>query len=63
MKLTVDHDTCRGHGICVAICPELFALTDAGYATAAEGPVPDGVADAAAQAVAACPEQAIHVNQ
>lgn len=60
MRLTVDHDSCRGHGICVAVCPELFSLTDAGYATAVESPVPVELEDAAAQAIAGCPEQAIH---
>ena len=31
MKVTVDDDRCRGHGVCGTICPEVFTLTDDGY--------------------------------
>ena len=32
MKVTVDEDRCRGHGVCWTICPEVFDLSDDGYA-------------------------------
>jgi ferredoxin len=59
MKLVIDDDSCRGHGVCVAICPDVFTLTDAGYAEVSVDTVPPEYEDLAAEAVAACPEQAI----
>ena len=62
MKVTVDSDRCRGHGICLTLCSEVFALTDDGYA---EVQVPEVLAEFAApvrDAAAACPERAIEVT-
>ena len=59
MKVSVNDELCRGHGVCVAVCPEVFTLTDDGYAVA----IPDDVAPeferAVAEAIESCPEQAI----
>lgn len=30
MKITVDRDTCEGHGQCAAVAPDLFRLNDDG---------------------------------
>ena len=32
MKVEVDADQCKGHGVCWGLCPEVFDLTDDGYA-------------------------------
>ena len=58
MKATVDDQRCRGHGVCITICPEVFELTDDGYSVAAEADVPTELA-AVSEAVESCPEQAI----
>ena len=42
MKVTVDDDRCRGHGMCLTLCPEVFSLTDDGYAVADPSEVPAG---------------------
>ena len=42
MKVTVDEDRCRGHGMCLTLCPEVFSMTDDGYAIADPEEVPDG---------------------
>ena len=34
MRASVNDGLCRGHGVCVALCPEVFTLTDWGYAEA-----------------------------
>ncbi|MFC3961898.1 ferredoxin [Nocardia jiangsuensis] len=57
MKVTVDADRCRGHGVCVALCPEVFTLTDDGYAVTGDA-APEQAA-AVDDAAHACPEQAI----
>ena len=59
MKVTVDEDRCRGHGMCLTLCPEVFEMTDDGYAVADSSAVPTESEDAAQEAIANCPERAI----
>jgi ferredoxin len=59
MKVTVNDSLCRGHGVCVAVCPEVFDLTDDGYAVASEDEVPPEFQGAVHEAIEACPEHAI----
>ncbi len=40
MKVAVDEDRCAGHGMCLTLCPEVFELSDDGWAVAAPGEVP-----------------------
>ena len=59
MKVAVDEDRCRGHGMCLTLCPDVFQMTDDGYAVADPSEVPAGLESAAQEAIANCPEQAI----
>jgi len=59
MKVTVDEDRCRGHGMCLTLCPEVFQMHDDGYAVADPSEVPAGLEEAAKDAITNCPEQAI----
>ncbi len=59
MKVTVDEDRCAGHGMCLTLCPEVFDLTDDGWAIADPEDVPEGLEDAAREAIENCPERAI----
>ena len=59
MKVSVDDQRCRGHGVCVTLCPEVFSLTDDGYAVAIASDVPTGLEKDAQEAIECCPEQAI----
>ncbi|MEV2223547.1 ferredoxin [Nocardia vinacea] len=59
MKATVDADRCRGHGVCVALCPAVFRLTDKGYAETRDPSVPTRYQEAVTDAASACPEHAI----
>jgi ferredoxin len=59
MKVAVDDDRCRGHGACVAVCPEVFTLNDGGYADAQATDVPVEFEEAVRDAIASCPEHAI----
>jgi ferredoxin len=59
MKVAVDADRCRGHGVCVSLCPEVFTLTDDGYSVATTDEVPTESQAAAREAIECCPEQAI----
>ncbi|UGQ10426.1 ferredoxin [Yinghuangia sp. ASG 101] len=59
MKATIDDDRCRGHGVCCTICPEVFALHDAGYAVVQIEDIPEEFEDAVEDAARSCPERAI----
>ncbi|MGB8405105.1 MAG: ferredoxin [Mycobacterium sp.] len=59
MKAVVDEDRCRGHGMCLTLCPEVFAIGDGGYAEVLVDEVPLEYAAAVAEAVDCCPEHAI----
>ncbi|NLV80093.1 MAG: ferredoxin [Rhodococcus sp.] len=59
MKVRVDDDACRGHGVCLATCPEVFDLSDGGYAVVTVDEVPTEHADAVRDAASNCPERAI----
>lgn len=60
MKVTVDEDTCRGHGMCLTFCPEVFAMSDDGWAVANPDEVPAEFEGAVREAIENCPECAIH---
>lgn len=62
MKAAVDEDRCRGHGVCWSLCPEVFDLTDAGYAVVLVASVPEEHKEAVDTAALSCPEQAITVS-
>lgn len=62
MKADVDDGRCRGHGVCTTICPQVFVLTDDGYAEVIVDQVPDDLADSVREAAQACPENAIIVS-
>jgi ferredoxin len=59
MKVTIDEDRCRGHGVCCTLCPEVFELTDDGYATVRTPQVPAASEAAVRAASGSCPERAI----
>ncbi len=40
MKVWVDDQRCRGHGMCLTLCPDVFSLTDDGYAVSIDSEVP-----------------------
>ncbi|WP_194903866.1 ferredoxin [Catenulispora rubra] len=62
MKVVVDEDRCRGHAVCCSLFPELFTLTDDGYASAVEPEVAAEHEEDVRNAVAQCPERAISVS-
>lgn len=62
MRVHVDADLCQGHARCWAICPEVFVLDAAGYASAPVAEVPAGLEEPVREAAAVCPERAITVE-
>jgi ferredoxin len=63
MKIRVDSDKCQGHTLCAMSAPALFELSDFdGHATAISETVPPELEQAARDAAATCPEQAIVIT-
>ncbi len=61
MRLAVDGASCMGHGRCYVMAPDLLAYDDEGYVTIRGHAidVPVDQLEAAEDAAATCPEQAI----
>lgn len=59
MKVTIDSERCRGHGVCCAICPQMFTLNDEGYAEPLHSEIPTDMEYSVREAVDSCPEGAI----
>jgi ferredoxin len=63
MKVHVDPHVCAGFGVCVGLCPEVFALHDDGYAIVRVSEVPPKLEDSVRQAVNQCPASAISLSE
>jgi ferredoxin len=59
MKVHVNPQVCAGFGVCLGLCPEVFALHDDGYAVVLVSEVPPELEDAVRKAVSQCPSGAI----
>ena len=61
MRLTVDGESCMGHGRCYQVAPDLLTFDDEGYVTIRDETiaVPADLLEAAEDAAGTCPEQAI----
>lgn len=62
MKAAVDPDRCAGHAHCWALCPEVFELTDAGYAVVIVDEIPPELEGAVRDAELHCPTRAITLS-
>ncbi|WP_106399815.1 ferredoxin [Actinocorallia populi] len=62
MRVTIDDDNCRGHGVCCTVCPDVFDINDDGYAEVLLDVIPAGLEDSVRKAAANCPERAITVS-
>ncbi|MEX5634263.1 ferredoxin [Parafrankia sp. FMc2] len=59
MKVVVDEDRCCGHSTCATLCPEVFTLSDDGFAVVTVDEVPAEFERVVHEAVSNCPERAI----
>jgi ferredoxin len=63
MKVHVDEERCRGHGMCTTLCSDVFIINDDGYAEVVVDEVPAEHEAAAREAIECCPEQAISSDE
>jgi ferredoxin len=61
VRITVDGESCMGHGRCYQVASDLLTFDDEGYVTIRDATidVPDDQVEAAEDAAGTCPEQAI----
>lgn len=62
MKVAVDADVCAGFAHCWALCPDVFELSDAGYAVVIVDEVPPELEDTVRTAAQNCPTRAITLS-
>lgn len=63
MKVEIDYSRCEGHGVCVGLAPEVFALEDDDEQVRLLTDTPDAaLAEAVALAGKRCPIQAIGIS-
>jgi ferredoxin len=62
VRLSVDSDTCAGHGRCFTVEPDLFDSDEAGYPVVRQLVVPAELLANAENAVSNCPEAAISLR-
>jgi ferredoxin len=62
-RLAVNAITCRAHGLCAELLPELITLDEWGYPILADSPVPPHLLTEAQDAVSACPTLALRLNR
>jgi ferredoxin len=61
MKVTVDPDLCEANGLCVAAAPEVFDLIGDDVVDILLPEPPPEMESAVAEAVSACPKQALRI--
>lgn len=62
-QLKVNPITCRAHGLCAELLPELIALDEWGYPIITDEPVPASLQTMAKRAVSVCPTLALTLSQ
>ena len=63
MKVKVNRDACIGCGACCAVAGDLFEIDEEGLSLAKSEVVPEGMEDAAQDAVDSCPTGAIEKTE
>jgi ferredoxin len=63
MRIHVDTERCSGHARCQALAPEVYELDELGYNVTSLKEVAPELAESARRGAAACPEQAITIEE
>jgi len=62
MNVKVNNNACIGCGACAAICPDVFEITDEGYAKAKVEVVAEDKKEEVVEAKEGCPTSAIEAE-
>jgi ferredoxin len=61
LRAFADRERCCGYGICMQLCPEVFKAGADGIVYVENEIVPAALAEAATEAAASCPAEALRV--
>lgn len=63
LRVVADRNLCCGYGVCAEICPEVFAVDEAGVVKLLLDVVPANLEARAREGAAACPQCALEVKE
>jgi ferredoxin len=62
MQISIDYNSCAGHGRCYTTSPKLFDADDEGRGVTIMTEVPPELENSAREAVGNCPERAVKLH-
>lgn len=63
LRVIVDRSRCCGYGLCAQICPQVYKLDTDGLVYLDSDAVPAGLEEEAREGAAACPAEAITIEE
>lgn len=63
LRVIADRSRCCGYGLCAQMCPELYKLDGDGLIALETDQVPEGMEAEAREGAAACPAEAIVIEE
>jgi len=63
VRIVVDRDLCRGHGVCESEAPEVFSVSKQGVLTVLDACPPETARALIEQAVSFCPTRALRIEE
>lgn len=61
--LTIDRKACAGHGLCYSVAPDIIDADEQGDPVISDDSVPEDQLEFAENAVEACPERALALQE
>lgn len=63
LRVSADRSRCCGYGLCAQLCPQLYKLDEGGLVYLDTEFVPEGMEEEAREGAAACPAEAILIEE
>ena len=63
MRVFADRSRCCGYGLCAQVCPQVYKLDADGLVVLETDIVPAGLEEEAREGAAACPAEALRVEE
>lgn len=63
LRVIVDRSRCCGYGLCAQLCPEVYKLDENGLVFVESETIPGGLEEEAKEGAAACPAEALVIEE
>ena len=63
LRVIVDRSRCCGYGLCAQLCPEVYKLDENGLVYVESELIPAGLEEEAREGAAACPAEALVIEE